>query len=256
MKPAAFTATYLILLGINVIGCGGEVSRTSTTASLFARKQNSCSQAKSYVAGEFFYEYLHAYRTVTRDELFDNTDFGVEITEETRKSFDPLNGTGLDKRLTCSRTFKKQGQTKVYLEANPLPGSHLVQSVQSEKNYLILSGQTPSSDKEIVLLQTQSGLRKVLATEPNPRNGCSAGLGVYSSPEGSYIAVIRNFIECGVEQPSSEDVTLKLFNAAGDLVTAPYSGTFTPGVNVYWQSENSYELRDDKGSVSFEVPSI
>ena len=254
MKRFVVAASYLILLGFVASGCGDDVSNISTTASLKPGQEQDCSKAKAHSAGNFLYEYLHAYRSFTRDEMLENTNYGVEVTEEARKSFDPLNGTGLDKRLTCSRAFKLEGQRKTYLEANRVPGSYLIQSIQEGNQYIVFSGQTPSSDTEIVLLQTQNGLRKVLATEPTPKGGCSAALGSYSSPEGAHIAVIRHFSQCGLEQPTSEDITLKLFDANGDLVSAPYSGTFTPGVNVYWQSESTYELKDDNGSVTFEVP--
>lgn len=254
MKRIVFTASYLILAGFVSSACGSDLPEISTMASLKPSQEKDCAKAKAHKDGEFLFEYLRAYRTFTREEMLENTDYGMEVTEEARKSFDPLNGTGLDKRKTCSRAFKRDGQRKIYLETSRTPGSHLIQSVQEEKDYLVLSGQSPKAETEIVMLMTSNGVRKVLATEPSPLGGCNAALGSYSSPEGAHIAVIRHFSLCGFEAPTSADITLKIFNSEGELVQAPYSGTFTPSVNVYWQSESTYELRDDEGSVSFEVP--
>lgn len=253
-------ATCVLTSSLFLAGCGAQESASSATAA--SSEQKDCATASALKPGKN--PSLFFYNTMTRDEMYlldDGTvsNYGLELSEEVKKSWDPLNGTGLSKRRTCTQAFVLEGSKKVYLEKARVPGSHLVSSLRLQKGYIMLSGEIgegSSKQAELVQLNVTTGLRKQYALEPRPANGCYAFIASHPSPSGDFIVTERlQPSSCGFEEPSWE-VTLKLFDSLGQTLGDPAIGTFTGGSQITWVSEAEYEIKDNERTVRYSVPSL
>lgn len=258
MIMRVFTAICVASLGLALSSCGNQLSENSQSSSLFCPGEKESSCASAQLLGSSEAPRLFCFRTVIRDEMLGNdpgASYGVEVSEEVRKSRDLLNGTGLEKRRTCSRAFVMQDGKKKYLENDRVPGSFYVTDVKAEKDYLLMAGQTGEKSTlaaQIVQLRLSQGIRTKLAEEATPLGGCSPTLEAHASPSGVYIAQMKIFMPCGSE-PTRNDVTVKIFSDLALPIGPAWSDSFTPGVYLQWTNDSIFTLQDNERTVSRSV---
>ncbi len=246
--------------GLFLAGCGAQEPQSSAIAA--SQSDKLCASASALKADKS--PSLFFYNTMTRDEKFQQADgrfskYGLELSEEVKKSWDPLNGSGLSKRRTCTRAFVLDGTKKLYLEQERVPGSHLVSALRLQKGYIMLTGEIgegSSRQAELVQLNLSSGLRKQFALEPRPAQGCYASIASHPSPSGDYIVTERlQPSSCGFEEPSWE-VTLNLFDSLGQSLGDQSVDSVTGGSQLSWVSETEYEIKDNERTVRYSVPTL
>jgi len=258
MFTRVFTAICVASVGLMLSSCGNQLSENSQSSSLFCPGEKETACASAQLLGPNEAPRLFCFRTVSRDEMLGNNpaaSYGVEVSEEVRKSRDLLNGTGLEKRRTCSRAFVMQNGKKQYLEADRVPGSFYMTEVKAQKDYLLMAGQTGEKSTlttQIVQLRLSQGVRTTLAKEATPLGGCSPTLEAHASPSGAYIAQMKIFMPCGSE-PSRNDVTVKIFSDMALPIGPAWSDSFTPGIYLQWTSDSIYTLQDNERTVSRSV---
>jgi hypothetical protein len=179
--------------------------------------------------------------------------YGVEISEEVRKAWDPLNGTGIKTRATCSRAFYQQNQQRTWLEPQPAPGRMQIAEVRPARNYLILQGLVGEKKvyNQMVLLNTATGERTTFASIAL-EGACYHFISAHPSPSGEFMASLTINTSCGVEGVPDR-IQVDILDAEAKVLSRKGVYTINPGSRLDWISETSFALTDGINTLTIKV---
>ncbi|MES2746284.1 MAG: hypothetical protein V4655_12710 [Bdellovibrionota bacterium] len=208
-----------------------------------------CPTAPKLVNNKIGLQWRTRIQVETLQPSVDGKSLIVEIADEVRKSLDPLSGSGVASRKTCSRTLLSDESTSTPVE-NWTPGSTRLLEWRPASDYAIIQVYQPTKS-ETYQLNTQTGLRKSLFTESS--DNCSSYTLAQSSPEGSHIAKTTITRDC-TDDYKSQIATVQILNSTLETVTFLPATEFKSVPTLTWTSENTAILSDAISSIEITFP--
>ncbi|RYZ64976.1 MAG: hypothetical protein EOP09_15030 [Proteobacteria bacterium] len=210
--------------------------------------ESQCPTAPELANGKIGLQWRTRIQTDTLQPTFEGKRLTVEIADEVKKSFDPLSGSGVASRKTCSRVLLGDENSSTPLEKWTAGSTRLLEW-RPAYGYAIIQANKPTETKTIQL-NIQTGSRTVLFTEPS--DSCYSYSLAQSSPEGSYIAKITITRDC-TDDYKTQTATVQILNSFLETVTVVPTTEFKSVPTLTWVSENAATLTDAMSSIDISV---